>query len=117
MEQREIKFKVWDNVDHFHGPFDLQDLQSPRRAEWTSDCPVMQYTGLKDKNGREIYEGDILSLLAHGSRNDLAEVRWSECGWWAAFQNDATRRLYPACIQSEVVGNIYEHPNLLFGGI
>ena len=73
----------------------------------------LQYTGLKDKNGKEIYEGDLVSLIATGSRVDVAEVKWSEAGWWAVYQNDATRRLYPANIQGEVIGNIHENPELL----
>lgn len=50
---REIKFRVWDNVDCMSGPITLQDLQDGR-IQFTSDCPIMQFTGLHDKNGKII---------------------------------------------------------------
>lgn len=57
---REIKFRAWDNVDYMSSPFTLSDMQT-KKIEFTSDCPVMQYTGLKDSKGVEIYEGDIVN--------------------------------------------------------
>jgi uncharacterized phage protein (TIGR01671 family) len=60
--KKEIKFRVWDNVDTMHGPYTLHDLQSPRRVEFTSDCPVMQFTGMKDRGDKDIYEGDIVAV-------------------------------------------------------
>lgn len=59
---RQIKFRVWDNVDYMSTPFTLQDLQS-KKIEFTSDCPVMQFTGLKDRNGKEIWEGDVVRMV------------------------------------------------------
>ena len=62
---REIKFRAWDNVDFMSSQFTLQDVQE-RKIEFTLDCVVMQFTGLKDSKGVEIYEGDILQ----SERND-----------------------------------------------
>ena len=59
MKQREIKFRVWDNVDYMSTPFTLHDLQM-RKVMFTQDCILMQFTGLLDKNGKEIYEGDVV---------------------------------------------------------
>ncbi|WP_339612100.1 hypothetical protein [uncultured Planktosalinus sp.] len=44
---REIKFRVWDNVDYMSNPFTLQDLQKGKIG-FTDECKVMEYTGLKD---------------------------------------------------------------------
>jgi uncharacterized phage protein (TIGR01671 family) len=56
---REIKFRGWDG-HNMHPPEDL--TQSPTHREWLGkvDFELMQYAGTKDKNGVEIYEGDIL---------------------------------------------------------
>ena len=56
---RGIKFRVWDNEDYMSTPFDLQDIQLGN-IEFTKDSNLMQYTGLKDKNGKDIYENDYL---------------------------------------------------------
>jgi hypothetical protein len=54
---REIKFKVWDNVDFMSAPFTLQDLQL-KKIQFTSDCQIIQFTGLKDKKNVDCYEKD-----------------------------------------------------------
>lgn len=96
------------------------------------DYVLMQYTGLKDKNRKEIYEGDIVNLGGDGSILD------KEGNWWGAsgpagysspvqvvmwdeeqtgfdpFANyDCDCGVYMEASKCEVVGNIYENPNLL----
>jgi uncharacterized phage protein (TIGR01671 family) len=63
---------------------------------------LMQFTGLKDRNGREIYEGDIVRM----SGEVLVEVRWQPRGAWNIMRSGS----YPIY---EIIGNIYENPELL----
>jgi len=132
---REIKFRAWDgeqmldaidvehmmfscgeNYDHmpWHG-------QSDNRH---TDARIMQYTGLKDKNGVEIYEGDVLNVFG-GSRDSLqrtCQVVWSEDNGF--FDSELIKNLDNSGVfcalhnckwssRAEIIGNIYEHPELL----
>jgi len=70
----------------------------------------LQYTGLKDKNGVEIYEGDILAQESFISW----VIVWAKCGFYAYnLHNSST--IYPleSATNREVIGNIYEHPELI----
>ena len=73
---------------------------------------VMQFTGLHDKNGKEIYEGDIVE-----NNNEVWDIYYSDDGAWKMglngnrTNNDHLFLLEP--LHSEVIGNIYENPNLL----
>ena len=80
------------------------------------DLVLMQSTGLVDKNGKEIFEGDILDY-----RGRKALVRWH--GSYASFiyrfvdelqnRNTEWKPLYLAYMKCEIIGNIYENPELL----
>lgn len=78
-------------------------------SEHPSDYALMQYTGLKDKNGVEIYEGDII----HAFGAPL-EVKWIVDGWFADCEKtricEAGQEWDDNC---EVIGNIHENPELL----
>ena len=88
---------IWTVVTANEGIFEFDDIV------------IEQYTGLKDKNGKEIYEGDIVKA---GGR--IYEVAWFEKdgGWFCFRENDSVYTpLYH--LKGEVIGNIHENPELL----
>ena len=95
---REIKFRAWDKVNKRYYRAVLID----------NHLEVEQYTGLKDKNGVEIYEGDVISALVFGFR-ETGLVEYSPFGEWV-FGNI---RLNEFMSSIEVIGNIHENADLL----
>ena len=67
---------------------------------------IMQYTGVKDKNGKEIYEGDILKL-----NDEIAKVIFCEGCFLLDIKDDDN--LFAISEDWEVIGNVYENPELL----
>ena len=119
---REIKFRAWDRRDWQQDRHSMvyyaNFLAFP--GDIDSGYDLMQYTGLKDKNGVEIYEGDILVrryapiyLVDEEERNYIGRVYWdverASFGW--KDENDYTSFIKPS--ESEVIGNIYENAELL----
>ena len=126
---REIKFRAWDWVEKQMCPVivaDFQDTQAklfcrfPKSGtQGNISADLMQYIGAKDKNGVEIYEGDVIRENAGGKYRDYV-VRWSDgkCGFIA--DTKALCKVFPCLNQGtakylEVVGNIYENPELVNG--
>ncbi|RNC62796.1 MAG: hypothetical protein AWM53_02015 [Candidatus Dichloromethanomonas elyunquensis] len=80
--------------------------------EDTEDVEIMQYTGLKDKNGKEIYEGDIF----RDSLGYMAVVEWdNDNGRFLGFTFGNERKIIYVGKEPkvEVIGNIHENPALL----
>lgn len=82
------------------------------------DGILMQYTGLKDKNGKEIYEGDVVKVMCDDDEESAVtqEVKWSKWGGYFCDEEMAGDYL-PALgnpeLTIEVIGNIYENPELI----
>ena len=123
---REIKFRAWDkemeemhNVDRIQ--FDVDEIDVIIKKNEGSEhfyaipfqeIELMQYTGLKDKKGREIYEGDILKN-SQGYLEKVIFINGSFRVTSITFPNISIYLLssYGGCI--EVIGNIYKNPELL----
>jgi uncharacterized phage protein (TIGR01671 family) len=116
MKQRQIKFRAWigDMEDKkMSEPFEIYEAERVLNPFW--DEPLMQFTGLSDKDSTEIYEGDIVSLNPIGaSYVEEGEVMWQEDSWWVKGFHGKNYRLYEDIFSKpKVIGNIYQNPELL----
>ncbi len=122
---REIKFRAWDYTQYKMR--EVEALLSVCDGSWsvsyddenyTDDIELMQYTGLHDKNGKEIYEEDIVKQwcgehpymnmddLEYESEYSTEIVKYSGFGFFAGDYGIGE-------VELEVIGNIYENPELL----
>jgi uncharacterized phage protein (TIGR01671 family) len=125
--KREIKFRAWDK-EKKEIVYDNFSLCSPKCAEfivWNErnykNVELMQYTGLKDKNGKEIYEGDIITqkkgnlIAAYNSGGACfcftKDIKDIDAETYIMGSNREQRKSELA--NMEVIGNIYENENLL----
>lgn len=116
--KREIKFRVWDdNLKVLYTPEMDQEIKNLWRIPNTQggiiDYPngtLMQYTGLKDKCGKEIYEGDICK-----NPDGIVSVVFEEGCFFVVGDNDCPLFVYSSDreILIEIIGNIYKNPELL----
>lgn len=142
---REIKFRAWDTVekkmklptllrlsrglpytdDNNNGKVFQMQCNGQENVEYFNGrIELMQYTGLKDKNGKEIYEGDIVTFEdaecdAEGYHDNVflnrGVVFYDEISMCYSFTNRQTIDMDDLYIPDdvEVIGNIYDNPELL----
>lgn len=125
---REIKFRAWEPKWHdgarcmIYPSDDFGCYLEPAGLNGTIDVllkegyALMQYTGLKDKNGREIYEGDIIKYVEDlGDKIYQGTVEWNEyfCGFIPFADYDSDCGVFIDIGSVKVIGNIYENPELI----
>lgn len=113
MKQRVIKFRAWDGTFMINPYCDLREHnqfwgEDLTNTPYKSPISVMQFTGLHDKNGKEIYEGDIITYdllegLGLPERKGLKEVvRITPYGAISTYYTNIS-----------VIGNEFQNPELL----
>lgn len=130
---RELKFRVGDKIDNtisyqseviimldengIDTCFDIgsEFMDSKRCGRTKNDLEYMQYTGLKDKNGKEIYEGDIVKIIPMNLFDDnrfVGKVMFYD-GSFVVDNGKESKYLFREMDEVKVIGNIYENKDLL----
>lgn len=125
---RQLKFRIWNGqqmeyniMAGFLGAFYVQGIDekdsasmSPFNTKYHEDTPVMQFTGLTDKNGKKVYEGDIVEV-DNGPISVITTCIF-ETGQFGLVDNtfgNWTRQLYHQKERLTIIGNIFENADLL----
>lgn len=130
MENSRFKFRAWDKSQNkmyqVRGiNFDNEDLwlkinETQIMGANLFEVELMQYTGLKDKNGTEIYEGDIVEVIFDGKLRifqvvfDLSELDFKATNGTEHYGNNF--EYLTCCDEVRIIGNIFENPELLKEG-
>lgn len=127
---REIKFRAWEPLwSKMHHPETIYNLRGETSFWFGAQGGgriLLQYTGLKDKNGVDIYEHDIMRIKlplggfwGNVSKEKIGVVKYSEdfagfiVEWEYSINQHHVRLDCDFAIEGEIFGNIYEHPHLL----
>ena len=116
---RDIKFRAWDKTinymdyrvrfSHFEDGIEVLDSWSSWRELKKDEYELMQYTGLKDKKGVEIYEGDILQNEHHFKYQVVFK---GDCWRCEPIKNNYFKNRFIGN-DLKIIGNIYKDPELL----
>lgn len=116
---REIKFRAWNIKEKKMWPMvqDREDFGWLAKDGREGQVELMQFTGLHDKNGKEIYEGDVVTCkFAFG--DNICEIVYESACFWVSQKNRGIKdiahdNLYWHIEGIEVIGNVWENPELL----
>ena len=108
---REIKFRAW-SIEKKYMVWCAVEFR-PDRVKCTlldGTWEYMQFTGLKDKNGKEVFEGDVVKTAT----GEIAQVSWDD--FFVGFTLKTISKWNPKSVwndQVEIIGNVYENPELI----
>ena len=104
-----VKFRAWDGLRMTTSGIMFNTTNG--EIFTAQNMPFMQFTGLSDKQGKEMYEGDVVKFLYY-RKETIAPIIWGIDGWWASLPG-WFKDLYWVADKCEVIGNIYQNPELL----
>ncbi len=115
MNNRTIKFRVWDKtankmLEWSEFSNEIKDaIPHDTGDEWTENCELMQYTGLKDINGKEIYEGDMLEIQLKNESQCICIVEYAEDeGCFVCATPEVNYALHAeVCFHAKIIGNYF----------
>lgn len=121
---RVIKFRAWDrkikrwaNNVEYKTTWGITEIPSVVLVMGEKEYDIMQFTGLHDKNGVEIFENDVLAVYDWGRSEKLlgkAVIEWDvDSVGWRYSPTLGIDDVYDMFRNVEVIGNIHQHPNLL----
>lgn len=121
---KDIKFRVWDKVSEKMYDVGMLDFitghivcsEKDNYKELVNDSSemvvLMQYTGLKDRNGDEIYEGDIIEYLYKDNFGIIGTIEYSSDSYHIVVEKEYGD-LYGFNLKIGIIGNIHENPELI----
>lgn len=107
---REIKFRAWIKEDE-EMMLEFVDFSNPVIFNLGENDILMQFTDHKDKNDKEIYEGDIVEFEPSNKEKLIGVIQFNE-GCFGYMTNKGFYS-FPKYIFTKIIGNIYENPKLL----